>query len=210
MIAILDYGCGNLHSVAKALAYLGESVQITDAADVVRSASHVILPGVGAFSDAMRLLLESGLDTALREAIAQGKPTLGICLGMQMLMAASQEDGEHLGLDYFPAGVQRFPAGIGKVPHMGWNRIDPNPACPLMRNLPADAYVYFVHSYRVAEVASDWTAATSDYGGAFSAAVWRGNLYGTQFHPEKSGDTGLAMLQNFASLNAQKAGCPSC
>lgn len=210
MIAILDYGCGNLRSVAKALEFLGETVEITDRAETVRAASHVILPGVGAFADAMRLLSESGLESALREAIAEGKPTLGICLGMQMLLEFSEEDGLHKGLGYFPGGVLRFPADAGKVPHMGWNRIDPNPACPLMAGLPEEAYVYFVHSYRVAGVSPDWTAAACAYGGAFSAAVWRGNLFGTQFHPEKSGDVGLILLRNFAALKPTQGRAAAC
>ena len=210
MIAILDYGCGNLRSVAKALEFLGETVEITDRAETVRAASHVILPGVGAFADAMRLLSESGLESALREAIAEGKPTLGICLGMQMLLEFSEEDGLHKGLGYFPGGVLRFPADAGKGPHMGWNRIDPNPACPLMAGLPEEAYVYFVHSYRVAGVSPDWTAAACAYGGAFSAAVWRGNLFGTQFHPEKSGDVGLILLRNFAALKPTQGRAAAC
>ena len=210
MIAILDYGCGNLRSVAKALEFLGESAEITDRTGTVRAASHVILPGVGAFSDAMRLLCESGLEAALREAIAEGKPTLGICLGMQMLMAYSQEDGRHEGLGFFPGGVQRFPASAGKVPHMGWNRIAPNPACPLMTGLPEETYVYFVHSYRVSGLSPDWTAATCDYGGTFSAAIWQGNLFGTQFHPEKSGDLGLILLRNFAGLQKAQGRMEAC
>jgi glutamine amidotransferase len=159
-----------------------------------------VLPGVGAFSHAMRLLNQSGLDAALRHAIAANKPTLGICLGMQMLMAQSEEDGVYDGLAFFPARVTRFPASSGKVPHMGWNSIEPRADVPLFYGLTGAPYVYFVHSYRVADVSCEWTAATARYGGEFTAAVWRGNLFGTQFHPEKSGEAGLAMLRNFAAL----------
>ncbi|GHU66327.1 imidazole glycerol phosphate synthase subunit HisH [Clostridia bacterium] len=202
MIAILDYGCGNLRSVSKALEYLGQEAVVTwEAADVSR-ASHVILPGVGAFADAMRLFLESGLEGALRDAISQGKPVLGICLGMQLLMSGSDEYGWHDGMGLFDAPVTRFSKDAGKVPHMGWNRINAR-GCPLFEGVE-DMYAYFVHSYRV-EGVHQWTAAACQYGGEFTAAVWRGNLFGTQFHPEKSGEAGLRILKNFAGMGA--VGC---
>ncbi|MDR1262676.1 MAG: imidazole glycerol phosphate synthase subunit HisH [Oscillospiraceae bacterium] len=205
MIAILDYGCGNLRSVSKALEYLGQETIVTGGAADVSRASHVILPGVGAFADAMRLFRQSdngGLESALLEAVALNKPVLGICLGMQMLMSGSDEDGWHDGIGLFDAPVTRFPKDAGKVPHMGWNRITSR-GCPLFDGVDG-AYVYFVHSYRV-EGVHDWTAASSDYGSAFTAAVWHGNLFGAQFHPEKSGEAGLRILKNFAEMRTR--GC---
>lgn len=198
-IAILDYGCGNLRSVSKALEYIGAAAFITGDKDEAKAADAIIFPGVGAFIGAIGAFMNAGFDECLRDAINAGKPTLGICLGMQMMMNSSEEDGATAGLAIFDGDVTRFPQSNLKVPHMGWNSITPNPACPLFNGVPSDAYVYFVHSYRVAGV-HDYTAASCDYGKTFTAAVYRGNLFGTQFHPEKSGDIGLAMLRNFAGL----------
>jgi glutamine amidotransferase len=204
-IAILDYDVGNLRSVSKALEYIGADAVITKDPKEAAFADALILPGVGAFRDAAESFRASGLEPVLRSAIDGGKPVLGICLGMQLLMENSAEDGLHEGLGLFPASVTHFTENSNvdwsglKIPHMGWNSIEPNPKCPLLRNLPDKPFVYFVHSYCVKGV-HEWTAASCEYGEEFTAAVWRGNLFGTQFHPEKSGDIGLAILRNFISI----------
>ncbi len=195
MIAIVDYGMGNLHSVLKACEFLGEAALVTDDYDTVMRAQRVILPGVGAFGDAMRSLQASGMDRAVRDAAAAGKPLLGICLGMQLLYEASEEGGRQRGLGLLSGEVTRF-SGPEKVPQMGWNTLLPQPGSRLLAGLPQPAYVYFVHSYRVAEIGPD-TAGVTDYDGPFTAAAERGNIMATQFHPEKSGDVGLAILRNF-------------
>ena len=197
MIAIIDYGMGNLRSVQKAFEYLGFEAVITDDAEMVKAADRVVLPGVGAFEDAMARLRETGLDRAFMEAAQSGKPVLGICLGMQMMFERSEENGVHAGLGLFPGAVTRFEERGLKIPHMGWNTLATRD-CPLF-DAGDDPCVYFVHSYCVAEVSDDFTAATCDYGQTFTAAVCRGNIMATQFHPEKSGDAGLRMLRRFAT-----------
>ena len=197
MIAIIDYGMGNLRSVQKAFEYLGFEAVITDDAEMVKAADRVVLPGVGAFEDAMARLRETGLDRAFMEAAQSGKPVLGICLGMQMMFERSEENGVHEGLGLFPGAVTRFEERGLKIPHMGWNTLATRD-CPLF-DAGDDPCVYFVHSYCVAEVSDDFTAATCDYGQTFTAAVCRGNIMATQFHPEKSGDAGLRMLRRFAA-----------
>ena len=196
MIAIIDYGMGNLRSVQKAFEYLGYEAVITDDAAVVAAADRVVLPGVGAFEDAMNRLRETGLDRAFMAAAKGGKPVLGICLGMQMMFERSEENGAHEGLGLFPGAVTRFEERGLKIPHMGWNTMTTRD-CPLF-DAGDDPCAYFVHSYCVAEVSDDFTAATCDYGQTFTAAVCRGNIMATQFHPEKSGDAGLRMLRRFA------------
>ena len=198
MIAILDYGMGNLRSVQKAYEYLGVPAQITDRPADAAAASHVVLPGVGAFADAEKKLRESGLDEALLRAAEAGKPVLGICLGMQLMFAASEENGHYEGLGLFPGTITRLEAPGLKIPHMGWNTIETR-ACPLFDG-GEEQCVYFVHSYCAGEVSDEWTAAVCTYGQPFSAAVCRGNVMATQFHPEKSGDVGLRMLRRFAAL----------
>ena len=198
MIAILDYGMGNLRSVQKAFEYLGEEARITESPAEADGASHVVLPGVGAFADAIERLRQSGLDGALLRAARAGKPVLGICLGMQLMFAASEENGHYEGLGLFPGSITRLEAPGLKVPHMGWNTIRTR-ACPLF-DAGEEQCVYFVHSYCAAEVSPEWTAAVCDYGKPFSAAVCRGNVMATQFHPEKSGAVGLRMLRRFAAL----------
>ena len=196
MIAIIDYGMGNLRSVQKAFEHLGFEAVITDDASVVEQADRVVLPGVGAFEDAMARLRETGLDRAFLDAANSGKPVLGICLGMQMMFERSEENGLHEGLGLFPGAVTRFEDRGLKIPHMGWNTLRTR-GCPLF-DAGEDPCVYFVHSYCVADVSDDFTAATCDYGQTFTAAVCRGNIMATQFHPEKSGDAGLRMLKRFA------------
>lgn len=196
MIAIIDYGMGNLRSVQKAFEYLGFRADITDDARVIAAASHVVLPGVGAFADAMARLRATGLDQAVLNAAAAGKRVLGICLGMQMMFEHSEENGFFDGLGLFPGTITRLEDHGLKVPHMGWNTLKTR-ACPLFDE-GEDPCVYFVHSYCMADVSDEWTAATCEYGQTFTAAICRGNVMATQFHPEKSGEAGLKMLRRFA------------
>ena len=200
MIAIIDYDMGNLRSVQKAFEYLGKEAVITDRPDTIAAASHVVLPGVGAFEDAMARLRATGLDQALLEAARAGKPILGICLGMQMMFEASEENGHFAGLGLFPGTVTRFEDQGLKIPHMGWNTLRTRD-CPLF-DAGENPCVYFVHSYCMADVNDEWTAATCEYGQTFTAAICRGNVMATQFHPEKSGEAGLKMLRRFAEWRA--------
>ncbi|MBQ8653901.1 MAG: imidazole glycerol phosphate synthase subunit HisH [Clostridia bacterium] len=195
MIAIIDYGMGNLRSVQKAFEFLGADVLITDDPSLIGAASHVVLPGVGAFEDAMARLRASGLDQALLVAASSGKPVLGICLGMQMMFEHSRENGFFDGLGLFPGTITRFEDRGLKIPHMGWNTLKTR-NCPLFDE-GDDPCVYFVHSYCMAELSDEWTAASCEYGQVFTAAVCRGNVMATQFHPEKSGEAGLRMLRRF-------------
>lgn len=200
MIAIIDYGMGNLRSVQKAFEATGHVAVITSSADTIRSAERIVLPGVGAFPDAMRALRESGLDAVIVTAIEQGKPFLGICLGMQLLFERGLEGGVHDGLGILGGGVVRFelPAPF-KVPHMGWNQIRWSRPSSLWQGIDQDAHVYFVHSYFVRPSDPDVVALTTDYGGPFCAAVLRDNIFATQFHPEKSQNVGLTLIRNFAT-----------
>ena len=196
MIAIIDYGMGNLRSVQKAFEFLGFEAQITDDPAAIAAADHVVLPGVGAFCDAMAELRETGLDRAVIDTARSGKPLLGICLGMQMLFEHSQENGFYDGLGLLPGTITKFEDRGLKIPHMGWNTLTTRD-CPLFDE-GDDPCVYFVHSYCMADVSDDFTAATCDYGQTFTAAVCKGNVMATQFHPEKSGEAGLNMLRRFA------------
>lgn len=208
MIAVIDYGMGNLRSVQKALESLGQEAVITDDPAVIEGATHVILPGVGAFGDAMARLMETGLDALVKRLASQGKPLLGICLGMQLLFKSSTEGGYHQGLGLIPSPIVRFPADMGlKVPHMGWNNLSPRAGSGLYQDTGDAPYVYFVHSYYAPEVSDEWTAATCTYGVTFTAAVRRGNVFGTQYHPEKSGAVGLRMLKNFIAYKGEGTAC---
>jgi len=201
MIVILDYGMGNLRSVQKAIEAVGSSAEITSDPERVRQASRVILPGVGAFADAMSELRRTGLGEAFSEAVRQGKPCLGVCLGLQLLFDSSTEDGEHIGLGLLPGRVVRFTAQPGlKVPHMGWNTLRLRKPAPLLAGLPREPSVYFVHSYYALPQNPDDVAAEADYPNPFAAVVWRDNLTACQFHPEKSQATGLAMYANFVGM----------
>ena len=205
MIAIIDYGMGNLRSVQKAFEFLGYDAFITDLPDVILSADHVVLPGVGAFRDAMTRLNETGLDAVIRQVAAHGTPLLGICLGMQLMFEHSEENGFYDGLALFPGTVTRFPSMGLKIPHMGWNTLKTRD-CPLF-DADDNPCVYFVHSYCMAEISDEWTAASCEYGIPFTAVIARGNIVAAQFHPEKSGDAGLNMLRRFAEWKPEVASC---
>ncbi|MBX7072721.1 MAG: imidazole glycerol phosphate synthase subunit HisH [Pirellulales bacterium] len=201
MIAIIDYGMGNLRSVQKAFEKVGHAAEISDRPETIARADKVILPGVGAMGDAMRELCARGLDDAVKESIAAGRPFLGICLGLQLLFDKSYEGGEHAGLGIVPGEVRRFevPAEC-KVPHMGWNQIELRSRPPILADIADGSYFYFVHSYYVAPRDRDIIAAEARYPEPFTAMIWRDNLYATQFHPEKSQADGLKLLKNFAEL----------
>ncbi|GAB6991884.1 imidazole glycerol phosphate synthase subunit HisH [Paenibacillus pini] len=204
-IAIVDYGMGNLHSVSKAVERLGYEALITGEREAILNASGVIVPGVGAFGDAMEHLRQSGLGAVVQEVAAGTQPLLGICLGMQLLFSSSEEHGNYEGLHILPGKVVRFTGGDYKVPHMGWNKLQfVQEQSPLLAGL-AEGHVYFVHSYHVLpEVKADLLA-TTDYGHPVTAIVGRGSVYGMQFHPEKSGEVGMQLLQNFLKLTDTSA-----
>ena len=200
MIRIVDYGMGNLRSVQKAFEKLGVAAEIVTSADQIASAEKLVLPGVGAFRDAIHELERLELVGPIREHIRQDKPFLGICLGLQLLFDVSFEDGEWKGLGVLAGDVVRFPAMPDlKVPHMGWNNLEPTHACRLLNEIPADASVYFVHSYYVRPTDESVIAARTTYGIPFTSMIERGNLFATQFHPEKSQKVGLKLLENFAT-----------
>jgi glutamine amidotransferase len=201
MIAIIDYGMGNLRSVQKAIEAVGASAEIASDPERVRRASKVVLPGVGAFADAMAELRRTGLGDAFREAVSRGKPCLGVCLGLQLLFDRSFEDGEHAGLGLIPGRVVRFAPRPGlKIPHMGWNTLRIRRPCPLLAGVGGSPSVYFVHSYHAQTDDPFAVAAEADYPDPFPALVWRENLMASQFHPEKSQQVGLAMYANFVAL----------
>ena len=201
MIAIIDYGMGNLRSVQKAIEAVGHEATVVSDPEAVRRASRVILPGVGAFADAIDHLRTTGLGEAFVEAVRAGKPCLGVCLGLQLLFDASEEDGEHAGLGLIPGRVVRFRSAPGlKVPHMGWNTLRVRRPNPLLEGLEAEPAVYFVHSYHAQPANPDHVVAEADHPGPFAAMVARDNLIAAQFHPEKSQRVGLAMYANFARL----------
>jgi imidazole glycerol-phosphate synthase subunit HisH len=204
MIAIIDYGMGNLRSVQKGFEHVGHAATITSDAHEILAAQRVVLPGVGAFEDAMHELRARGLVEPVREAAASGRPFLGICLGLQLLFDTGFEGGRHEGLGILAGEVVRFdlPAGY-KVPHMGWNQLAIRQRTPLFEGLAAAPYMYFVHSYFAVPRDRSVIAAEAEYPAPFTAAVARGNLFATQFHPEKSQGDGLRILRNFAELPAK-------
>lgn len=201
MIAIIDYGAGNILSVQKALNFIGCEAEVTSDASKILAADSAILPGVGSFGDAMDNLKKSGLVSAVKEFAASGKPFLGICLGLQILFDKGEESPGVEGLSIFGGEVNRFPSDMGlKIPHIGWNSIKYNKDCPIFKGLPENPYVYFVHSYYLNSYDKDVVSAVAEYGIKFHAAVWKDNVFATQFHPEKSGSVGLQILRNFAEL----------
>jgi len=202
-IAILDYGMANLRSVQKAFEHVGHAAQVISRPGQIDAADRLVLPGVGAFQDAVATLRSGGLVDPILRHIEKGKPFLGICLGLQMLFDVGYEDGEHKGLGVLRGKCIRFDVdetmGL-KVPHMGWNQLDVKRPSPLLRDLPAGAGVYFVHGYHVVPDDVSIIATTTDYGRPFVSSVWRDNVMATQFHPEKSQAVGLQILRNFATL----------
>ena len=203
MIAIVDYGVGNLRSVQKALERVGATADVTSDPAALDAAQGVVLPGVGAFGDGMDSLRARQLVAPVLRQVEAGKPLLGICLGMQLLFEESEEMGRHQGLGLLPGRVVRFPEGELKVPHIGWNqlqRAEPRPEMALLEGIGDGAYAYFVHSYYPIPDEPGDLLATTEYGLEFASVVGRGRVWGAQFHPEKSQDVGLRLLQNFAGL----------
>ena len=213
MIALIDYGISNLRSVQKAFEHLDTVVTLVDTPDRLAQADRLILPGVGAFPAGMRGLQERGLIEPIKQAAREGKPLIGICLGMQLLFEASDEMGETQGLGLLPGQVTRMqdarskmqetgssPQSVLKIPHMGWNQLEVMRDHPLVRDLVSGSYAYFVHSYAIYPEDQDIVLATTDYGGPFASIVGRGKICGLQFHPEKSQAVGLKLLRNFLSL----------
>lgn len=201
MIAIIDYQMGNLRSVQKAFESLGTEAVITSDATVLQQADKVVLPGVGAFEDAIKELRNRDLVSPIHDLVASGKPFLGICIGLQLLFDVSYEGGEYEGLGIIAGEVQRFEiAPEFKVPHMGWNQVNIEQASPILQGIDNSTYFYFVHSYYVVPNDPSVISLTSDYDGTFCAGICRGNLFATQFHPEKSQRAGLKLLQNFAEI----------
>ena len=204
MIGIIDYGMGNLKSVSNAFRALGFEAFIASRRDELRRADRIVLPGVGAFEGAIAELNRGGWGDCVRDAVASGKPLIGVCLGMQLLFEKSFENGEHEGLGIFPGSVERIPdAELPggrrlKIPQVGWNRLTTRGKSAILPD-SGDAYVYFVHSYH-AVAPEELVSAVTDYGSEITAAVERGNVFGVQFHPEKSGEVGLGILRRFAEV----------
>ncbi|HLZ35748.1 MAG TPA: imidazole glycerol phosphate synthase subunit HisH [Nitrospira sp.] len=203
MIAIIDYGMGNLRSVSKAFETVGHRAAVTRDAKVIGNASHVVLPGVGAFGDCMANLERYDLIEPIRSTIQSGKPFLGICLGLQLLFTDSEEFGVHKGLDIVPGRVRKFVLDPSlKVPHMGWNQVDMKRACPLFDGIADGSNWYFVHSYFVDPADPTVAATTTTYGVPFVSSIWRDNVVACQFHPEKSQSVGLRLIKNFGAWRA--------
>jgi len=206
MIAIIDYGMGNLRSVQKGFEKVGFEAVVTSEPNVVLEADRVVLPGVGAFRDCMKNLEEGGFIEPILRVIREGRPFLGICLGLQLLFTESEEFGLHAGLNVIPGRVVRFPEGMRqddeelKVPHMGWNQISVKRRPQAFAGIPDGAAFYFVHSYYVRPEDPSVVATTTDYGMEFCSSIWNDNIVATQFHPEKSQEQGLAILKNFGEM----------
>jgi glutamine amidotransferase len=198
-VTVIDYKAGNLTSVVKALRHLDAEVVVTDSPEPLADAERIVLPGVGHFS-ATKRLDDTGITPAIRKAIDKGIPFLGICVGMQWLMQGSTEAPEQRGLGFLAGYCDRFPDGEEKVPHVGWNSLEPIAGSKLLTHIAAGDYAYFTHAYRVPLCAE--TAATTEYSGRFASAVEKENVMGVQFHPEKSGETGLKILRNFMEMQS--------
>ena len=201
MVAIIDYGAGNLMSVKKALDYIGAESEITMDKDKILSASHIILPGVGSFGDAMQSMENRGMVETVKTAAHSGKPFLGICLGLQLLFGKSDESRGVSGLSLISGEIVSIPKKMGlKVPHIGWNSVSIKQNCGIFKGIPDESYFYFVHSYYLKHAEEKDVAATAQYGVEIQCAIQQGNLCATQFHPEKSGKAGLKLLENFLAL----------
>ncbi len=210
-IVIIDYGMGNLRSVQKAFEHIGEDAHISSDVSEIAAAERLVLPGVGAFRDAIAALRRADLTGVICDHIAADRPFLGICLGLQMLLEVSLEDGEHQGLGIIPGSVQRFDLPLEyKIPHMGWNQLNGTvqpqhwvqPQHGLLQGLGPEPWFYFVHSYHVVPTDKSWIAATTEYGRPFVSVVARSNVMATQFHPEKSQSCGMQLLKNFVAVTA--------
>ena len=202
MIAIIDYGMGNLRSVQKGFEHVGHDAVVTRKPELIDRASHVVLPGVGAFGDCMANVTRYGLVEPIKRAIQVGKPFMGICVGFQLLFAESEEFGCHQGLGLLPGRVKAIPlpqdvASSYKIPHMGWNTIHIEKPAPPLKAIDSASYVYFVHSYYVEATDQALVSTKTDYGVTFASSVWKDNIFATQFHPEKSQAVGLQVLKNF-------------
>ena len=208
MIAIIDYGAGNLRSVSRAVALYTQDYVVTQDPAAVERAAAVILPGVGAAGDTIRGLARHGMTDLVKATIASGKPYFGICMGLQVLLTASEEDGGTPCLDIYPGIVRRFPKGL-TVPHMGWNQVRQAQEHPMFAGIPDDAYFYFVHSYYTDPDDAALTAGTTDYGVTFPSVLARENVFATQFHPEKSAALGLRLYANFVAWATGTTACAS-
>lgn len=205
MIAIIDYGAGNLQSVIKAMNYIGSDCIVTNKKEKILDSDGAILPGVGSFGDAMDCLSNSGADEAVREFIKTGKPFLGICLGLQLLFGGSEESPDAIGLGLLKGSITRIPNDGGrlKIPHMGWNSLDIRKHDGLFKDIDGSPYVYFVHSYFLKAEDNNIVSSRTTYGTQIDASVSFENIYATQFHPEKSGKVGLQILKNFVSITGR-------
>ena len=204
MIAIIDYGAGNLQSVKKAFDFIGAESVITNDPQVILSADKILLPGVGSFGDAMDSMHKNGLVETVKECALSGKPFLGICLGLQLLFEESEESPGVKGLGIFKGKIKKFSSDMGlKIPHIGWNSLEIKQKDTLFKDIPENAYVYFVHSYYLHAEDENDIATVTNYGIDFHSAVGKNNIFATQFHPEKSGDVGLQILRNFASMGVE-------
>ncbi len=199
MLAIIDYGAGNMRSVERAVRHVGAEYEITIDPAVIAAADGVVLPGVGAARDAMTGLLSRDLTDPVRQAIASDRPFLGVCMGLQALFTGSEEDGGTDCLDLYPGAIRRFPDGL-HIPHMGWNQVTPRNDVPILEGIAPGTNFYFVHSYYAGPPDADFCGATTEYGVPFLSVLHDGNVFGTQFHPEKSGRPGLRIYANFARL----------
>ncbi len=200
MIAIIDYGVGNLFSLEASLAKIGAKSIVTNDVDTINNATHILLPGVGAFGDAMNLLQQSGMDKVLIDNVGK-KPILGICLGMQLLFDKSYEFGETAGLGIISGEIKKIECDL-KVPHMGWNKLEYTNASPILADIGGSKHVYFVHSF-YAQTESQYITSVADYGRQITASVQKDSVFGCQFHPEKSGDVGLKILKNFCEYKGE-------